>query len=87
MIQKKFGYGMRDIFSLRHSLLRHSRCLPETLHCPKKAAVQPFIQVRLYYVTIVYDIIKFQIDLVILASSKNFDNRLHNLKCFISFFK
>ena len=25
-----------------------------------------------------YDIIKFQIDLVILASSKNFDNRLHN---------
>ena len=25
-----------------------------------------------------YDIVKFQIDLVILASSKNFDNRLHN---------
>ena len=30
--------------------------------------------VRLYYVTIVYDIINFQIDLVILASSRNFDN-------------
>ena len=25
-----------------------------------------------------YDIVKFQIDLVILASSKNFDYRLHN---------
>ena len=34
------------------------------------------LQVRFYYLTIVYDIIKFQIDLVILASSKNFDNRL-----------
>ncbi len=32
-----------------------------------------------------YDIVKFQIDLVILASSKNFDNRLHNLKCFFLF--
>ena len=31
-----------------------------------------------------YDIVKFQIDLVILASSKNFDNRLHNLKCIFS---
>ena len=30
------------------------------------------LYVRLYYVTIVYDIIRFQIDLVILASSKNF---------------
>ena len=28
---------------------------------------------------------RFQIDLVILASSKNFDNRLHNLKCFFLF--
>ena len=32
-----------------------------------------------------YDIIKFQIDLVILASLKNFDSRLHNLKCFFLF--
>ena len=32
-----------------------------------------------------YDIVKFQIDLVILASSKNFENRLHNLKCFFLF--
>ena len=31
-------------------------------------------KVRFYYVTIVYDIIRFQIVLVILASSKNFDN-------------
>ena len=31
------------------------------------------------------DIIKFQLDIVILASLKNFDNRLHNLKCFFSF--
>ena len=45
------------------------------------------LQVRLYHVTIVYDIIRFQIDLVILASSKNFDNRLHNLKCFFSFLR
>ena len=44
------------------------------------------LQVRVYYVTIVYDIIKFQIDLVILTSSKNFDNRLHNLKCFFFVF-
>ena len=36
------------------------------------------VLVRLYYVTIVYDIIKFQIGLVILASSKNFVSRLHN---------
>ena len=28
-----------------------------------------------YYVTIVYDIVKFQINLVILASSKNFVDR------------
>ena len=34
-----------------------------------------FAVVRLYYVTIVYGIIKFQIDLVILASSKNFVDR------------
>ena len=34
-----------------------------------------FAVVRLYYLTIVYDIIKFQIDLVILASSKNFVDR------------
>ena len=33
-----------------------------------------------------YDIVKFQIDLVILASSKNFDNRLHNLKCLFFLF-
>ena len=45
-MQKKFGYGMRDIFSRHHSLLRHSRCLPETLHCPKKAVVQPFIPIH-----------------------------------------
>ena len=32
-----------------------------------------------------YDIVKFQFDLVILASSKNFDNRLYNLKCFFLF--
>ena len=32
-----------------------------------------------------YDIIRFQIDLVILASSKNFDNRLHNLMLFFFF--
>ena len=42
------------------------------------------LYVRLYYV-IVYDIIKFQIDLVNLASSKNFVNRLHNLV--VLFFK
>ena len=36
------------------------------------------LQVRLYYVTIVYDIIRFQIDLVNLASSKNFVGQLHN---------
>ena len=29
-----------------------------------------------------YDIIRFQIDLVILAFSKNFDNRLRNLMLF-----
>ena len=33
-----------------------------------------------------YDIVKFQIDLEILASSKNFDKRLHNWKCFFFFF-
>ena len=33
-----------------------------------------------------YDIIRFQIDLVILASSKNFHNQLHNLKCFFFLF-
>ena len=37
-----------------------------------------YAEVRPYYITIVYDIVKFQIDLVILASSKNFGNRLHN---------
>ena len=36
---------------LRHAryfklLSRHSRCLPETLHCPKKAAVQPFFPIH-----------------------------------------
>ena len=36
------------------------------------------LSVRLYCVTIVYDLIKFQIDLVILASLKNFVGRLHN---------
>ena len=35
---------------------------------------------------LLHTVVKFQIDLVILASSKNFDNRLHNLKCFFSFF-
>ena len=30
------------------------------------------------------DIAKFQIDLVILASSKNFNEGLQNLKCFFS---
>ena len=34
--------------------------------------------VRLYYVIIVYEIIRFQIDLENLASSKNFAGRLHN---------
>ena len=33
----------------------------------------------------VYDIIKFQIDLVILASLKNFVDRLHNLVMLFSF--
>ena len=33
-----------------------------------------------------YDILKFQNDLVVRASSKNFYNRLHNLKCFFFFF-
>ena len=33
-----------------------------------------------------YNIVKFQIDLVILASSKNFDDQLHNLKYVFSFF-
>ena len=32
-----------------------------------------------------YDTVKFQIDLEILASSKNFDKRLHNFKCFFFF--
>ena len=33
-----------------------------------------------------YDIVRFHIVLVIVASSKNFDNRLHNLKCFFFLF-
>ena len=44
-----------------------------------------FAVVRHYYVTIVYDIIRFQIDLVILASSKNFVDRLHNLEMLFFF--
>ena len=32
------------------------------------------LYVRLYFVTIVYDIVEFLIDPVILAPSKNFDN-------------
>ena len=32
-----------------------------------------------------YDVIRFQIDLVILASSKNFVDRLHNLMPFFFF--
>ena len=43
------------------------------------------LQVRLYYVTIVYDIIEFQIDLVILASSKNFVSRLDNFEMLFFF--
>ena len=44
-----------------------------------------FAEVCLYYVTIVYDLIRFQNDLVILASSKNFDNRLRNVMLFFLF--
>ena len=44
------------------------------------AASSPLLRHNRYY-----DIVKFQIDLVILTSSKNFDNRLHNLKRFFLF--